>query len=256
MERVSKYKFDQMPLEQKVEYSKTILYPDGTDFVECAICGLRSRDLVSHVTRIHKIKGADYKERFESPLVSKGLSKFKSEKILGENNPGFQHGGKFSPWSKKSEFYSEESKNKAVQNRTSITQLDWWIERGFTEEDYRNFQSTRLENKTIEEKLEIRRSKQLTWFENGNAIHPDDKDDYYAYRSLCWFFTNLNDLTKLDGYEKRGRLDEDENAFHLDHKISICFGFNNNIPPEVIGDISNLRFIPGTENVRKGAKCV
>jgi hypothetical protein len=31
-------------------------------------------------------------------------------------------------------------------------------------------------------------------------------------------------------------------------------GFYNKIPPEVIGDLKNLRFIPIRQNMRKGSK--
>lgn len=41
----------------------------------------------------------------------------------------------------------------------------------------------------------------------------------------------------------------------IDHKISIDFGFKNNIPPDTIAHVSNLRFIPSNENNDKGTKC-
>lgn len=41
----------------------------------------------------------------------------------------------------------------------------------------------------------------------------------------------------------------------IDHKVSIDFGFKNNIPPDVIAHVSNLRFIPSRENNDKGTKC-
>lgn len=44
--------------------------------------------------------------------------------------------------------------------------------------------------------------------------------------------------------------------YSLDHKISIWYGYQNNIDPKIIGDISNLRWITAYENTVKGVKCV
>lgn len=42
---------------------------------------------------------------------------------------------------------------------------------------------------------------------------------------------------------------------HLDHIYSIAEGFNNNIPPEIIGHWTNLRLLPKLDNTSKGADC-
>lgn len=49
--------------------------------------------------------------------------------------------------------------------------------------------------------------------------------------------TNLSiSLYGLQGLELRSI----EKGYSLDHKISKCFGFNNNIEPNIIGNIHNL----------------
>lgn len=78
--------------------------------------------------------------------------------------------------------------------------------------------------------------------------------------------TKAQNLQELEGYENRLTIFElkkyGNKAFgmkrfnHLDHKISIAYGFKNGIPANVIGHISNLRYIPGDENLAKGTKCV
>jgi len=60
-------------------------------------------------------------------------------------------------------------------------------------------------------------------------------------------------LHLLENSDKRGKTG-DESAYHLDHIIPVSYGLLNDIPPEVIGDISNLRFIPWEENLAKGSK--
>jgi hypothetical protein len=45
------------------------------------------------------------------------------------------------------------------------------------------------------------------------------------------------------------------NDYHLDHIFSISEGFRNNVPPEVIGHVTNLRIISAFENNSKSGKC-
>jgi hypothetical protein len=62
--------------------------------------------------------------------------------VKGELNPGFNHGGKFSPWSKKSTFYLEESHQKAKDNSKDAIEKNSPVRRGYysTEEEFRNAQ--------------------------------------------------------------------------------------------------------------------
>lgn len=55
----------------------------------------------------------------------------------------------------------------------------------------------------------------------------------------------------MENYEKRSKT-----GYSLDHKYSVRAGFDNNVPPKVIGHISNLHFIPVKENSSKGAECL
>ena len=71
-----------------------------------------------------------------------------------------------------------------------------------------------------------------------------------AYKKRAWKLTDQNDLSVLKDFEKRGFKD-----YHLDHKISIYYGFMNIIPAEHIAHISNLRMIPCEQNMEKGADC-
>lgn len=66
------------------------------------------------------------------------------------------------------------------------------------------------------------------------------------YRKEVEAVTRKQPLYQLDNSDKRGR-----NRYHLDHILSVSFGFNSGIDPEVIGDIRNLRFIPYKTNLEK-----
>ena len=68
------------------------------------------------------------------------------------------------------------------------------------------------------------------------------------------YYREVHNITKkqpkesLENFDKKGE-------YHLDHKFSVIEGFRNNIPPEIIGNIVNLEFIPAELNLRKNANC-
>jgi hypothetical protein len=91
--------------------------------------------------------------------------------------------------------------------------------------------------------------------ENGGYFTPlSEKNEVDQYRQLVWYYTRKNDLTILPNSEKRGRIDENKDAYHLDHIYSITDGYINNVEPEIIGSIHNLRFISAINNQIKKTK--
>lgn len=71
-----------------------------------------------------------------------------------------------------------------------------------------------------------------------------DRDIYYKkVRKI----TEEQPLHLLENNEKRGRVD-----YHVDHIIPISYGFANNLPPELIGNILNLQMLYYKENIKKG----
>ena len=82
-----------------------------------------------------------------------------------------------------------------------------------------------------------------------DRIKDDLKRRYYY---LCWYYTESQPLHLLKNYEKR--CFRGVNCYHLDHSLPIIYGYLNNIPPEKIGSLTNLRFIRSTVNMRKGHK--
>ena len=90
---------------------------------------------------------------------------------------------------------------------------------------------------------------------NGRWLSDDEKSFAHLYYEKVWRFTNKQNLESLANITKRGRLDLNENAHHLDHKFSIKEGFKNHLLPYYIGHINNLEMLPARENCSKGAKC-
>ncbi len=149
------------------------------EWIECNICGYRAKEIAAHVNNIHGVNPKDY-----------GITKCKNSinRVKGENNPGYRHGGKLSPWSKKSKFYSEESHNKAIERsqeginknspvrkafyknaddfiKAQTRNLDWFITK-YGEEEGKNRHQAKttkwlntLKNKSDEEKQRINRLK-------------------------------------------------------------------------------------------------
>jgi hypothetical protein len=76
------------------------------------------------------------------------------------------------------------------------------------------------------------------------------KPPFVAYRKKVMKLTeSVKHL--LPGIEKRSF-----KHYHIDHKVSIWFGFKNGIPAEKIACIDNLRMLPAKENMLKGRKCI
>jgi hypothetical protein len=67
------------------------------------------------------------------------------------------------------------------------------------------------------------------------------------YKREVWRLTYKQPLNELENWDKRGRCGVD-GAYQLDHIKSINWGWENQIPAEVISDWDNLRMIPWKEN--------
>ena len=62
------------------------------------------------------------------------------------------------------------------------------------------------------------------------------------------------EIAQLENFDHRGQSGED-GTFHLDHRISVMYGFRNDIDPSIIGHICNLEMKPWLENNKKYSKC-
>ncbi|HAT61554.1 MAG TPA: hypothetical protein DCS83_03245 [Prevotella sp.] len=112
---------------------------EGYDYIKCPECFQK----VAEVTILHaKIHGfnsiVDMANHF-------GVKNLKCEKIIegmkGENNPGYQHGGKLSPWSKNNPNLSEEdlkvNYRAAEQARKGKrpNEIQSWLDKGYSEKE-------------------------------------------------------------------------------------------------------------------------
>ena len=59
----------------------------------------------------------------------------------------------------------------------------------------------------------------------------------------------------IPGYDANKRGLNGGDNHQVDHIYSITQGFKNNVPPEIIGHVANLRFIHWKENNEKASEC-
>ena len=86
----------------------------------------------------------------------------------------------------------------------------------------------------------------------GIITDPSKVDAFVAYRRQVRDLSNKNFIKYYHDINpsnfRRGK------DFHLDHIVSIMYGFLQNISPEEIAAPSNLRIIPALDNIKKGIK--
>ncbi len=95
----------------------------------------------------------------------------------------------------------------------------------------------------------IARPKQIKYFkEIGRISKCSGETCWILYKKYVWFLT-LRNKKKLN----KPKDIEDVIKYSLDHKFSICSGFNNNVSPFVISSLHNLEYIDYTDNLSKQA---
>lgn len=74
------------------------------------------------------------------------------------------------------------------------------------------------------------------------------------YRKDVGKLTNREEVQKLANFDKVDNHCYNDDAYHIDHIVSVLHCYNNNIHPEVCASIHNLRCIPWRENLSKSSK--
>lgn len=123
------------------------------DMPICKECGWKAFDLITHITKFHKMPMKEYYSKHNCGVESvfhPEQIKDRQERIVGEKNPGYQHGGKFSSVSKNFIHYAdktEEEKEAAIRviiNKQAsareehcgyTTRISYWTTRGYTREE-------------------------------------------------------------------------------------------------------------------------
>lgn len=94
-----------------------------------------------------------------------------------------------------------------------------------------------------------------TKYEKGYIIPREFKtDELEKYYSDVWYYTNIS-YNKFYSDININNVKRGHRTYHLDHKISITYGFINNIDPSIIGHKCNLEILYYKDNLIKGTKC-
>lgn len=168
---------------------------------------------------------------------------------------------------------SLDQKDEIKQKRLStLSELDENGISGFTKNAKAVAEAKRLPDGTFSGSAKMVATKRNNKDENGNnkfqqaAIKTaitrfgqyaglKGKTDFEIYRYWVAKITEQQPLHLLENIELRAGYGKSENPFQLDHKFSIVQGFLNNIPPFIIGHISNLEMLPSRLNNSKGSNC-
>lgn len=141
-------------------------------------------------------------------------------------------------------------KRKGIKHSASVLEkISEASTKHWTDKRYRKLVSDKV--KEVRGNSEVVARWRQTGEMNGKFTPLEQKSKWDRYTRLVWNHTNRNDLSVLENFNLRGRVDIDNDAYHLDHIVSITDGFNNGIPAEIIGSIHNLRFIPAYDNMNK-----
>lgn len=84
----------------------------------------------------------------------------------------------------------------------------------------------------------------------GLWIRNKDKTKIELYYREVWRITKQQELTSLKNFDKRGHQSK-KDSYAIDHIISIKHGYENNIPPNIIGNIDNLQMLQHSINSSK-----
>lgn len=104
-------------------------------------------------------------------------------------------------------------------------------------------------------KIEITKKARLAREKNGNCFPQSLMKTFEKYRNRVHSLTNKNKFIKFtdEQFKKIGKMGN-ENAYQIDHMVSIKEGFIKKIPIEIISNPENLRLIHWRENLNKRDK--
>ena len=86
------------------------------------------------------------------------------------------------------------------------------------------------------------------------------KDDIDKYRYQCRFIVEKNIISHIKGYDlllEYGWYNRETNLNGVvkDHRVSVKYGFDNRISPDIIGHSVNCEFLLNMDNLSKSSKC-
>ncbi|MFA6199227.1 MAG: hypothetical protein WC679_02310 [Bacteroidales bacterium] len=187
---------------------------ENDDYLICKICGCKTGNIVNHI-KYHTITLDDYKNEYDIKQIKTNKQ---IEKVTGVNNPAYQHGGKFSPYSDKFIYADATNKKELVEqliktrteNKNNTTSIDYWLKKtdgdnDLAQELLSNRQETFSKRNCIKkygevEGLQVWSSRQKKWQDTLNNKTPDEikeinkKKSTKLHYAKLWNNVNFDDL--------------------------------------------------------------
>lgn len=144
------------------------------DTIECKICGDKFQNLTGHLKKMHGVSSETYVEKYGGKVINEAIREKLSDNVKGEKNPGYQHGGKLSPWSDKSEYHDTDTiksaREKAYTNYTKDKRdvcVEYWVKKGHSEKEAMVMIAERQRTFTLEKCIETHGEKK------GREVHAE-----------------------------------------------------------------------------------
>lgn len=125
------------------------------------------------------------------------------------------------------------------------------------EEIFETYKKTCLDKYGVEfpsQNEDIKKQKRLKMEAEGKWIPLELISNANCYYRQVTKYTNSQSLSTLNHFKQRGLAGVD-GAYHVDHKVSIKYGFVHSIPPYIIGNIHNLEMLTWRDNIYKSCNC-
>jgi len=224
----------ELPTLSQFRELKKIVYLERYGFLynkkllcDLILAGVNDRYIL-RLSILSNLKATDSKLNFITIYGYKlGLEKWKelkSDKIKGDKNPAYQHGGKFSPFSTKFVKYKDdpdsEEKIKSLKKQVSDTRkenhsynstLEYYLTRGYSEEEAEKALSKRQSTFSLEkciqrygeeEGTKVWKERQDNWQETLNSKSKEEKDRIRQAKStgrMCQLFNSDESVKYIDG---------------------------------------------------------
>jgi hypothetical protein len=221
---------------------KDLIY--GVDYVICPICGKRVKEINTSHLKLHDLTVKMFDDLYPNFERLSKVSRDQKATFTGKKhtNEHKQYMSKIISRYRKGITLTDKHKKSISESckKTWRDNHDWLV---YTK-SYEHF--INLHGEDIGKKMWIKRYNNISKANTNINNHKL----YHEYLIKVRRITNISiKQYGLDDINKRSR------KFHLDHKVSICYGYNNDISPFVIGSIYNLKIIPASVNTSKQENC-
>jgi G:T-mismatch repair DNA endonuclease (very short patch repair protein) len=169
----------------------------------CLFCGWKAFSLTTHIRYEHEMTPTEYMEHHSTGIESVNHpheTERRSNRLKGENNPGYQHSGTMSTYSKNCITYNgltDEEKAKRIsaqvkkltttreQNNNNTTTLEYYTSRGMSMEEARAALSDRQTTFSLDiciekyghtEGLKVWSERQKKWKQSLDALPEEEKE--------------------------------------------------------------------------------